>query len=517
MKHIIKKTITLMLTIIMAMGMMTFGSSKIEADDNIITSVTVNVPTPRVGESPGMPLVAEDQPYMRVTYTWAYSLETGLVIPANHVFSSEEIGKTVYVYIGLSALEGSAFSDSLSVSEITIPGVKEIISIDVREYTLDIIASFEVQEDVSAVTEYRLWVGGNRVTSKYLSNTEEGWNYDPDSNTLYLSNADITGTFRDGSCIYVATGNTLTVSLSGNNKVTSKDVNSQGFFVSSTDLLITGEGSLTIDVKEIGIQAAWASIKIKDTVVAISTNDEGIPGAGILEIENSTVTISAPNDGIWLGSTTITDSKVDVTAGSLGLYVSGQISISGDSYVSSDTTGGDSDVKYAMIAKKPFVITGLDIIEPEEGKITDAVIPGFGQDPCNFVSDKDGNIAAKAIIAKTYTIRFVDEDGTLLQEKKTPVYEVPKYEGDTPAKESDGRYTYTFKGWDRQITEVKGDATYTAVYDKTPIETPEPEPKPVMPFSIPKTGIEGLSSSHRLISMLGVCTLGIFLTRKKHS
>ena len=70
---------------------------------------------------------------------------------------------------------------------------------------------------------------------------------------------------------------------------------------------------------------------------------------------------------------------------------------------------------------------------------------------------------------RKYTVRFLDEDGTELQSSQLPYGETPAYNGETPVKEADAQYTYTFSGWTPEIAPVTGDAAYTAVYSSEKI------------------------------------------------
>ena len=67
---------------------------------------------------------------------------------------------------------------------------------------------------------------------------------------------------------------------------------------------------------------------------------------------------------------------------------------------------------------------------------------------------------------REYTITWLNEDGTVLKtDEKVPYGTIPEYTGETPAKDSDERYDYSFKGWTPEIAEVTGDIRYTAVYE----------------------------------------------------
>ncbi len=66
-----------------------------------------------------------------------------------------------------------------------------------------------------------------------------------------------------------------------------------------------------------------------------------------------------------------------------------------------------------------------------------------------------------------YVVRFLNEDGTELQSEELAYGVTPAYTGETPTKEATAQYTYTFKGWDSEITAVTGAKDYKATYTST--------------------------------------------------
>ena len=66
-----------------------------------------------------------------------------------------------------------------------------------------------------------------------------------------------------------------------------------------------------------------------------------------------------------------------------------------------------------------------------------------------------------------YEINFYDWDGTLLQSSMVNYGEYPEYTGETPTRESDAQYTYTFTGWSPELSVVTGNQSYTAQYEAT--------------------------------------------------
>ncbi len=84
-------------------------------------------------------------------------------------------------------------------------------------------------------------------------------------------------------------------------------------------------------------------------------------------------------------------------------------------------------------------------------------------------TESDSGTESGSDVTKTYTVTFVDEDGT---ELSSATYEegatVTPPEAPTKA-DADG-YSYTFAGWDKEVTEATADVTYTATYTKAMVE-----------------------------------------------
>ncbi|MCH5184382.1 MAG: hypothetical protein J1E00_09430, partial [Oscillospiraceae bacterium] len=93
------------------------------------------------------------------------------------------------------------------------------------------------------------------------------------------------------------------------------------------------------------------------------------------------------------------------------------------------------------------------------------------------LSPVSGNVTYTATfetITKTFTITWLNDDGSELRKDEVEYGKVPEY-GDTSALVSskaagDIHNTYTFANWDKDPDEVKGDTQYMAVYTPTPVQ-----------------------------------------------
>lgn len=74
---------------------------------------------------------------------------------------------------------------------------------------------------------------------------------------------------------------------------------------------------------------------------------------------------------------------------------------------------------------------------------------------------------AKRIVGNcvSYSVAFVNWDGSNLQTISVTEGEMPEYTGNAPMRPSDEQYTYTFSGWTPTIVAATEDATYMATFD----------------------------------------------------
>ena len=69
-------------------------------------------------------------------------------------------------------------------------------------------------------------------------------------------------------------------------------------------------------------------------------------------------------------------------------------------------------------------------------------------------------------VTRKYTVTFKNGE-EVLQSTEVEYGTTPEYKGETPTKQATAQFTYTFKGWDKEIVAVTGDVTYAATFNQT--------------------------------------------------
>ncbi len=92
-----------------------------------------------------------------------------------------------------------------------------------------------------------------------------------------------------------------------------------------------------------------------------------------------------------------------------------------------------------------------------------------GTTPQTTVTIEKGSTGDKSYTANwkktTFTVKWVNHDGTVLETDTTNLGDTPVYDGATPEKEKDKQYRYEFSGWNPEVVPATEDATYTAVFN----------------------------------------------------
>ena len=173
----------------------------------------------------------------------------------------------------------------------------------------------------------------------------------------------------------------------------------------------------------------------------------------ISDKEEQNATIEMPAGEVTLTATTTKEAKTD-TAYKVEHY---KEKLDG-SYELAETENlnGTTGEKVTAKAKTPEEYKGFTEDASNKDRIAEGTIAG------------DGSLTLKLYYTRnTYTIKFEDYNGSILGEEKEYRYgqtiEVPE----DPTRPEDETYTYTFAGWDKEITEANENRVYVATYTAT--------------------------------------------------
>ena len=123
---------------------------------------------------------------------------------------------------------------------------------------------------------YPIWIGGVQISE--VNHSGDGWNYDADTNTLYLDQYTYEGAGYKNAGIY--TDKDLNLVLSGENNI--KCSKFYGICVKQATLSVSGEGSLHVEGSDYGIfTSGWnvGALTIKDHVKIQAVSGDVVSGS----------------------------------------------------------------------------------------------------------------------------------------------------------------------------------------------------------------------------------------------
>ena len=171
--------------------------------------------------------------------------------------------------------------------------------------------------------------------------------------------------------------------------------------------------------------------------------------------------VTDKNGVVW----TYTSSDQHLTNQSLYLNRAGS---SGNYYPIADSTGREAHYVDGELYLKKSSSSSTYYITCDNGT--------FGLSENASGGDHVRLFEKTTIEIRTQNIKFVNDDGTVLQDGMIERGQTPSYTGEAPTKEEDNTYTYTFAGWtdgtneygaDDTLPAAVADVTYTALFNKS--------------------------------------------------
>ena len=325
---------------------------------------------------------------------------------------------------------------------------------------------------------------------------------------LYINNASTTFTITDGT---VGKSGKLSITTTySSGEISAVNLNAGTLLLEGGTIEVTTGGNHTNGV----YVNSGTTFTMNDGIIHVTTTNSkrgrGVYTKGTTTINGGVINMETANNGTVVyysaGTATINDGKFQITnnagkyvvypnsAGSnvkikggyynaAGTYLTNYVSAPyhvfnvspaldgiytyevAEGYTLTWTTDGD-----ALTGTYTSGITkvGATITAPNTPTKTGYTFSGWS--PAVAATMPSANTTYTATwTVNSYTIRFLNHDGSVLQSGSVNYGETPVYNGTTPQKATDAEYAYTFDTWAPAVSAVTGDATYTATYTTTPV------------------------------------------------
>ena len=198
--------------------------------------------------------------------------------------------------------------------------------------------------------------------------------------------------------------------------------------------------------------------------------------------KDTSIALNEEND-LWfeltgkMGTTTVQAQVYDADTGTTLVQKSITVNVIKSSADVTWVVDGVSETVSTKIGEKP---THADPTKENTSQYT-YTFSGWSTDenattgtPTNDLPTVTGDITYYAIFTRTtntYTVTWKDYDGSVIKTQNNIPYGTrTAYDGDTPTREADTEYTYTFDKWNPDLSEfVTENKTYTATYSREKI------------------------------------------------
>ena len=196
----------------------------------------------------------------------------------------------------------------------------------------------------------------------------------------------------------------------------------------------------------------WAADGSSCTATFTCSADSSLTATVNADVTTSGYTATA---SVTFNGTSYTDTKSLVTNYNITYVLNGGTNASGNPSTYANNVGVSS---FAAPTREHYTFGGWYDNENCTGTPVTSI-------PAGSLGDR--TLYAKWTI-NSYTVTWKNSDGSTLKTEQVNYGVTPVYNGATPAKPSDDKYSYSFKGWNPSVSSVTGDVTYTATYTKTP-------------------------------------------------